>query len=192
MYPPHGQPLGGQPSLRSLQWSSGCQRDADLPDATSSRPPFLRGWRFRQNGGRHQIRTPGRPPSESVGMPRSATPASWWRSTASRGPGSSSSRDIVTSDSGLWLSSADRRDELGVRPGLSISAGRSMRCQEHQASATELDVASKASIPKLMSFRKNWISNCEPETHTDRCRMKNPRSVPIFSGRGGGVGKRSG
>jgi hypothetical protein len=35
--------------------SSGCQRDADLPDATSSRPPSYAGGRLRQNGGRLQI-----------------------------------------------------------------------------------------------------------------------------------------
>ena len=79
MYPPHGQPLGGHPSLRSLQWSSGCQRDADLPDATSSRPPFLRGrtasserWTpSDRNAGRDQIRMVGAIRSERLdGFPR--------------------------------------------------------------------------------------------------------------------------
>ena len=111
MYPPHGQPLGGHPSLRSLQWSSGCQRDADLPDATSSRPPFLRGWTASsewwtpsdrnawtgsdQNGGRHQIRTPGRLPSESAAQDEQHRSfiergwrEGWWQELAeSRPPG---------------------------------------------------------------------------------------------------------
>ena len=88
VYPPHGQPLGGHPSLRSLQWSSGCQRDADLPDATSSRPPFPRRWTASserwtpsdRNTGRDQIRMVGAIRSERLdGFPRN--PQAWTPST---------------------------------------------------------------------------------------------------------------
>ena len=66
MYPPHSQPLGGHPSLHRLRWSSGCQLDADLRDATSSSrsSPSLRWTASSErwtpsdwNAGRDQIRT---------------------------------------------------------------------------------------------------------------------------------------
>ena len=66
MYPSHSQPLGGHPSLHRLRWSSGCQLDADLRDATpSSRSPPSYRWTASserwtpsdRNAGRDQIRT---------------------------------------------------------------------------------------------------------------------------------------